>query len=141
MTHSLRTVFRFWTALLFVAVLVQVGLAGYGAFSADHHGSDHGTVTHKQFDHGFGPHIALGYLIFLGTVLLLLLALLARAGRRVVLQSLTLALLVLLAVVLALLGADHPVVGILHPIDALAIVGAAGALAYREWAGRSPRRP
>ena len=36
MTNSLRAVYRVWAMLLFVAVIVQVGAAGYGAFYAAH---------------------------------------------------------------------------------------------------------
>ena len=36
MTNVFRALYRFWAVLLFVAVIVQVGAAGYGAFSADH---------------------------------------------------------------------------------------------------------
>jgi hypothetical protein len=32
--EALRTIYRYWTALLFLAVLVQIGAAGYGAFNA-----------------------------------------------------------------------------------------------------------
>jgi len=127
--------------LLFLAVIVQVGAAGYGAFSADHKASDQNGLTSKQFDHGFGPHIALGYGIFLASLLLVLFALGARPGRRVVLESLTLALLVFVAIVLAIVGGGTPAVGILHPIDALLIVGLSGLLAHRAWTGLAKSNP
>jgi len=98
MTTAFRALYRYWAALLFLAVIVQVGAAGYGAFSADHKASDQNGLTSKQFDHGFGPHIALGYGIFLASLLLVLFALGARPGRRVVLEALTLALLVFVAI-------------------------------------------
>jgi hypothetical protein len=135
MTHAIRTLFRFWVGLLALAVVVQVGLAGYGAFSADHKASDHSSVTHKQFDHGFNPHIALGYLIFLATVVLLLLALIGRLGRRLVLQGLGAVVLVLLTIVLAIAGGSVPLVGVFHPLIAFAVVGLIGKLAHGEWAG------
>ena len=32
----LRAIFKYWSALIFVAVIVQIGAAGYGAFYAAH---------------------------------------------------------------------------------------------------------
>ena len=136
MSNAIRTLYRFWAGLLALAVVVQVGLAGYGAFAGDHKASDNGSVTHKQFDHGFNPHVALGYLIFLASIVLLLLALAGRVGRSLALQSLGLVLLVLLAIVFAIIGGDHPLVGVLHPIDAFAVLGLAGKIAHGQWAGR-----
>jgi len=92
-------------------------------------------VTHKQFDHGFGPHIALGYLLFLGSLLLFLFALAARLGRRRVLSVLGAPLLVLVAIVLAIAGGNVPAVGILHPIVGFLIVGLLGYLAHQAWTG------
>jgi len=141
MTTAFRALYRFWAALLFLAVIVQVGAAGYGAFSADHKADANDAVTHKQFDHGFGPHVALGYLIFLASLLLFLFALGARLGRRGVLPALALAALVFLAILLAVAGGSTPAVGILHPIDALLIVGLSGLLAHRAWTGRAVANP
>ncbi len=136
MSQLIRTLYRYWSGLLALAVVVQVGLAGYGAFAADHKASDNKVVTHDQFDHGFNAHVALGYLIFLGSIVLLLLALGGRAGKQVVLQSLAVALLVLLAIVLAIIGGDHPLVGVLHPIDAFLVVGLVAKVAHGQWRGR-----
>src|SRR5471030_2190169 len=74
MTNSLRAIYRFWAMLIFAAVIVQVALAGYGAFSAakkvgDGPNDTTPSLTNKQWDHGFGPHDALGYIIFLATIL------------------------------------------------------------------------
>ena len=127
MTGFARTAYKFWAAVVFVAVLVQIAAAGYGAFYADKHAN---ALSSKKFDHGFGLHIALGYILFLATLLLLLFALAARPGRTRVLQSLGLFLLVLLAIILALAGHSVPAVGALHPLDALAVVGLSGYLAH-----------
>ena len=136
MTNTFGAVYRFWTGILFVAVLAQVGAAGYGAFFAYEKAKSSDALTHKQFDHGFGLHIGLGYLLFIASVLLFLFALGARLGRRRVLSALAVALLVLLAIALALVGEKTPAVGVLHPIDALLIVGLTGYLAHSAW-----RRP
>jgi hypothetical protein len=128
MTNILRATYRFWAMLIFAAVIVQVALAGYGAFSAAKKvgdgPSDHTpTLTNKQWDHGFGPHDALGYLIFLASILLLLFALGAHLGRKRVLLALAMPLLVFVQIVLAIGGGSVPAVGALHPINALVIVG------------------
>jgi hypothetical protein len=133
MTNVLRAAYRYWAAVIFLAVLVQVGAAGYGAFNADKKANDTNALTHKAFDHGFNFHIGLGYLLFVGGVILFLLALGARLGRHRVLLALGLALLVLLAIVLAITGGKHPVVGILHPLDAFLVLGLSGYLAHAAW--------
>jgi hypothetical protein len=131
MTNSLRAVYRFWAMLIFAAVIVQVALAGFGAFSAAHKvGEDPKDIlTNKQWDHGFGAHDALGYLIFLASILLLLFALGGRLGRRRVLLALGVPLLVFLQIVLAVAGGNIPAIGALHPLNALVIVGFTAYLA------------
>src|SRR5437868_6945477 len=67
--------YRFWAGLLAVAVLVQIGLAGVGAFHASSKLEDKGdTLGEKSFSDWFGPHVGLGYLLFLASILLLILA-------------------------------------------------------------------
>jgi hypothetical protein len=136
MTSALQTAYRYWTAVVFLAVLVQVGAAGYGAFYADDKADRSNALTHKAFDHGFGLHSGLGYLLLVGSILLFLFALGGRVGRRNVLRALALSILVVVAIVLAVAGAHHPVVGIFHPVDAFLVVGLAGFLAHSAWAGR-----
>lgn len=138
MTNASRVVYRFWTAVVFLAVIVQVGAAGYGAFYAYHNSDKAKTLDHKQFDHGFGLHIGLGYLILIGSVLLVLFAVGGRLGRRLVMQAVGLPVLVLIAIVLAVAGESVPAIGVLHPIDALLIVGLSGSLAFQAWRERKP---
>jgi heme A synthase len=135
MTGFARAAYRFWAVIVFVAVLVQVGAAGYGAFYADKHAN---TLSSKKFDHGFGLHIALGYLLFVATLLLFIFALSARLGRKRVLRALVLLGLVLLAIVFALAGHSAPVIGALHPLDALAVVGLSAYLAHDARRTREP---
>jgi hypothetical protein len=132
--QALRTFHRFFIALLFLAIVVQIGAAGYGAFYAADK-SDPGPMTTKQFDHGFGLHSGLGYFIFLGTVLALLLALAARLGKRTVLLHLLLSVLLIVQIVLAWIGSGTPAVGALHPINAFLILGLTGSLAHQAWWG------
>ena len=133
MTKSLRVIHRYWVQVLFLAVIVQIGAAGYGAFYADTKlgNSNSSTITQKQFDHGFGVHMALGYLILLGSLLLFLMSLAARLGRRWVLLTLVLPLLLILQVALAIIGGSTPAVGIFHPLNALLILGYSGYLAHQ----------
>jgi heme A synthase len=143
MTNSMRAIYRFWAMLLFVAIIVQVALAGFGAFSAakkvgDGPNDTTPSLTNKQFDHGFGPHDALGYLIFLASILLLIFALASRFDRKRVLLALAMPLLVFVQIVLAVAGGSIPAIGALHPLNALIIVGFGGYLAReayrRTWA-------
>ena len=90
-------------------------------------------TKHAGFTDGFDFHNGFGYIIFLAAVILLVLALVARLGRRRVLMTLGLPLLVIVQIVLAWGGESAPVVGIFHPLVALLIAGFAGRLAYDVW--------
>lgn len=143
MTDALRTVYRYWMLLLFLAVVAQVGAAGYGAFYSasklsDQTGSDESKrISEKLFEHGFGFHTGFGYIIFLGSVILLLLALAARVGRPRIWWNLAVPVLVAIQIaIFAWGGTDHPVLGLLHGINALVIFSLVGWLAHRQW-GRS----
>jgi uncharacterized protein DUF6220 len=141
----LRTIYRYWIALLFLAVVVQITFAAYGGFYAAEKfgnlkGSDENKrISEKVFDHGFDLHTAFGYFIFLGAVVLLLLALGARLGKRRTLMSLAVPLLVALQIVLAWISYDTHGVGLLHGLNALVIFGLTGSMAGQAWWGT--RRP
>ena len=131
---ALGTVYRYWVALLVVAVLVQIGAAGYGAFYVAEKLDDEGSsLGHDGFEHGFDFHGGFGYLIFYGTVVLFLLALAARLGRRLVLLSLAAVALVIVQILLAWGGTSTAVVGIFHPLNALLVLGLLGHLAWGSW--------
>lgn len=57
--HGVKAAFRYLTSLLWVAVVVQVALAAFGAFDAVHK-SKHAPIAHKTIDNGFGPQVLLG---------------------------------------------------------------------------------
>ena len=140
----MRTVYRYWITLLFVAVIAQIAAAAYGGFYAaqtlgDQEGEDaQKLISEKAFDHGFAFHTAFGYLIFLGAVVLFLLALAARLGKRRILFA--------LAVPIAV-DPDRARVGErvrarswpLHRITALVIFGLTGYLTGQAW--RDTREP
>jgi hypothetical protein len=140
-----RTIYRYWAALLFLAVIVQIGAAAYGGFYAseklsDQTGSDETkSITEKVFDHGFGFHVGFGYIIFLGALVLLLLALAARLGKRRVLFALAVPVAVAVQIVLAWASESVSGIGFLHGINALVIFGLTGSLVGQAWWGT--RRP
>jgi hypothetical protein len=130
----LRTIHRYGAALVFVAVLVQIGAAGYGAFYAADK-SDPGPLSEHQFSHGFDFHDFFGYLIFIASVVLFLFAAGSRFERRRLLTNLVLPLLVIVQIVLAWAGESAAWVGIFHPIVAFLILGLSGRIAFEAWWG------
>jgi Family of unknown function (DUF6220) len=131
---AFQAVYRIWVTILTAAVVLQIFFAGYGAFDAASKLEDEGsTIDQDAFNSSFDPHIAFGYLIFLGTLVLLLLSFGAR-GKSRILRSLGVVLLVMLQIVLAWTGGGVPyVAGGLHPINAFVILGLLGSITYREW--------
>ncbi len=138
----MKTVYRLWITIIWVAVVAQIAAAGYGAFySAQKLGDQSGPdeqkmISEEVFDHGFAFHTGFGYLIFLGAVLLLLIALVARLGRRRLLWALSVPVLVALQIVLAWISEDVHAVGILHGLNALVVFGVTGYLTGEVWRER-----
>jgi hypothetical protein len=136
---ALRTIYRYWLTLVWLAVVVQITFAAYGGFYAadklgDQKGSDETKmISEKVYDHGFGLHNALGYLIFLGSVVLLLLALGARVGRRRILLSLAVVAAVALQIVLAWISEAVHGFGFLHGLNALVLFGLTGSMTGMAW--------
>jgi hypothetical protein len=131
---AFRAIYRFWVSLMALAVVVQIGFAGYGAFDTAHNVDGSGkTVDEDSFNDSFGPHIGFGYIIFLGAIVLLLLSFGAR-GKQRILRSLAALVLVMIQIVLAWTGGSAPyAAGVLHPINAFIILGLLGSITYREW--------
>jgi Mn2+/Fe2+ NRAMP family transporter len=120
-------VWRVLVALIAAACVVQIFLAGRGAFGV------HGAAKlddQKSFD----PHRALGEIIGLLAVLAFLAALIAWRNKRLIWLSLALAFM---AEVLQHLFAlpKHPWVAGLHALDGVAILGLAASLAHDAWRG------
>jgi hypothetical protein len=134
-----RTVYRYWITIIWLAVVAQIAGAAYGAFYAadklgDQKGSDETKmISEKAFDHGFGFHTGFGYLIFLGAVILLLIALAARLGKRRVLFALAVPIAVAVQIVLAWISEAVHGVGPLHGLTALIIFGLTGAMMGAAW--------
>jgi hypothetical protein len=125
-----RTAFRIVASLTSLAVVVQVGFAGYGAFNAIDK-ADHGhAITKKTIENGFDPHGLVGTIVLVLLLILLIVALVARAKIRVAALLFALGIVQLL---LALGGTHAAWVGFFHGVNALAIAGIAGSLAGNEW--------
>ena len=132
----MRDVFKYLTSIIFAAVVVQVALAGYGAFYAVDKADDNNSVSKDAIDHGFNAHAILGTLIVVVMLLLLIVALAGRLGSRWVKWSAALLLLGILQMVFGAIGASVPALGFLHTVNALAIYAAAGLMAHRAWTQR-----
>ena len=146
--QALRTIYRYWAAVVFLAVLAQISAAAYGGFySAEKLESQPGeeetrhVINEDTFDTGFDFHTGFGYLIFLGSILLFLLALGARLGRHRIWWNLALPVILAVQIVLAWAGYDVPFVGALHGLNALIIFSLSGMLAWSAWRLRAAPEP
>ena len=132
----MRQTFKVLTSLLFVAIVLQVGFAGVGAFNAiDKADKDH-TITKKQIENGFDPHGLFGTIVLL---LILLVAIVAGFGRFGSFYSrigLGLVVAGVLQVLFAWLATKSAGVGFLHGINALVIYAMSALLAHRAWTER-----
>ena len=62
----MNTLYKWWAGLLLVAVVLQIGFAGYGAFYvANKVDGDGKTIDVDGFTDGFGLHMGFGYLVWL----------------------------------------------------------------------------
>jgi hypothetical protein len=129
----MRTIYWAWSWVLLAAIVVQVGLAGYGAFYAAGKLDDEGsTIDEDVFMDGFGAHVALGYLILLAGLVFLVIGLIAGIGRwRLGMHGLIFGLLIL-QVLLAWFGFEAPVIGFFHPVNALVLFFLSGWVAWNE---------
>jgi hypothetical protein len=126
----MRTAFRVVATLASLSVIIQVGMAGYGAFNAVDKADDQGSVSKRAVENGFDPHGLVGTIVLVLLLLLLVVALVARHSVRIA------ALLFGLGIVQLLLawGASAAAwVGFFHGVNALALAGVAGSLAGNEW--------
>jgi uncharacterized membrane protein len=140
--NALRTIFRWWVLILLIAVVVQIGFAGIGAFDVADKATAGATLDEDSFYDSFTLHAILGTLTVLAGLLLFLLSLVARVGRRLVLHSLGIFVLLIVQMVLGWSGQELPeVLGFLHPVNALVILAALGLLYQRLPRGDMARAP
>ncbi len=137
----MRAVYRWWTGVVFAAVLVQIAFAGYGAFYVvDKVDDPPKSITSDGVDHGWTLH-QFGYIVILLGILLVPIAFAARVDRTRRRWSMVIAGLMILQFFLAILGWTWAPLGFLHPLNAIAIAAVTGILASREWKGRSEVAP
>jgi hypothetical protein len=126
----MRAIHRWLLTLFLAAVAVQFFLAGLGAFKAQH-GTEQGRIGDSQFADYFSPHRAFANVLEIIAILVLLAALVGRMGRRWILVSLSLPILVELQYVFA--GTGPTWFRALHVVNALVIAAIAGRSTGRAW--------
>jgi len=138
----MRAVYKVWAWIVFVAALLQVAFAGYGAFFVAN-AVDDNPVDQDKFDDGFGLHAGFGYLVILLGLIFLVIAFAARVGKPRIWRNLILAGLLILQLILAWVGFAVPAVGALHPVNAFLIVGLSGylAISFGRETAKKPERP
>lgn len=133
----MRTVYWFWSIVVLAMVVIQIGLAGYGAFYAAHKLEDEGSsITDKQFEDGFGIHMGFGYLIWLAVIVLLVIGVIAGVGKWRLGKHGVLALLLTLQILLAWFGGAVPAIGAFHPLNAFVILGLTISIVWDGWQRR-----
>jgi hypothetical protein len=118
---------RYVTSLFFVGVIVQFFLVGYGLFAMKHGA----TIDNAK---SLDAHRGLGWILSeFGAILMLILVLLAWPARRLLGLWILLAVLAFFQGVLASSGYHHWGLGMLHPVNALLLLGLSGRLAHYAW--------
>ncbi|HKS79028.1 MAG TPA: DUF6220 domain-containing protein [Gaiellaceae bacterium] len=118
---------RYVTSLFFLGVVVQFFLVGYGLFAMKHGAT---IDDAKSLD----PHRGLGWILSeFGSILMLILVLLARPARRLLGAWILLAVLAFFQAVLASSGYHHWGLGMFHPVNAIILLGLSGRLAHYAW--------
>jgi nicotinamide riboside transporter PnuC len=128
----MRTAFRSLTSVLFAAIVVQVGFAGYGAFDVIHK-AEKAPLSQKTIEDSFNAHGAVGTLIVLVMLALLIVSLVGRLGESYLKWSGGIFLLGILQFILGVASTSVPWLGFLHAVNALAIYAAVALLAHRVW--------
>lgn len=141
MLLAVRNGFRWLSAILFAAVVVQVALAAFGAFDAVHK-ADKVVISKKTIENGFNAHAALGTVIVIAMLVLLIVAVAGRVGPTQVRWAGGIFVLGVIQFALGVVSTSVPVVGLLHGLNALLIFSATGLLAHRTWTrGAAEARP
>jgi 4-amino-4-deoxy-L-arabinose transferase-like glycosyltransferase len=135
-----KVVYKWWATLVFAVVVVQIGLAGYGAFYVVSKTDNGGTVDEDTMSKGFDPHVAWGYLVVgLSMLIFLIIGLIAGVGRWRLGRHGLLFGLFILQVALAIGGYSAAAIGFFHPVNALVIFAVSGSLLYSVWRGELSR--
>ena len=119
------TVYRWTLATFLFAGVVQIFLAGLGAFK----------LLHGAGDSALDPHRTLGYALAGAAIVILIVTLIVRPGTRAIVGAVLLVLMtVVLQSLLAGLADDHVIFGALHATDGLFILAIPAYLYV--WSGR-----
>jgi len=132
MLPRMRTAFRWLTSALFVAIVVQVGFAGYGAFDVIHK-AEKAPISQKTIEDSFNAHGFLGTLIVLIMLVLFIVASAGGLGGSYVKWSGGIILLGIVQFILGTASLSVPPLGFLHAVNALVIYAAVAMLAHRAW--------
>lgn len=134
----MKTVYKWWAGLMLVAVVLQVGFAGYGAFFvAGKLDGDGKTVDEDAFMDGFGMHSGFGYIVWLLGLIFLVIGVAAGIGKWRLGRHGALFGLLTLQVLLAWFGFEVPAIGFFHPVNALLIFVLILWIVHDTW--RAPR--
>jgi hypothetical protein len=118
MVSGARWLFLALIGLYLAALLVQVFLAGMALFGADR---------------DFETHRSLGYLIHLTPIPLILVAVVARVGQRLLLWTGALFVVQAIQPLLPMLRADLPWAAALHPVLAVVLFWLGVTIALHAW--------
>lgn len=132
MLPHMRTAYRYLAATIFSLIVVQIGLAAYGAFD-EIHKSESAPVTKKAAEDAFGAHAVLGSVVVLLMIVLLILAAAGRMDTAKVRWAAIIAGLGVLQFILGAVSTSVPAIGFLHGLNAVAIFVTTGMLAHRTW--------
>ena len=121
---------RYVTSLFFLGVIVQFFLVGYGLFAMKHGA----TIDNAK---SLDSHRGLGWILATwGAPLMLILVLLAWPARRLLVAWIVLAVLAFFQAILASSGYHHWGLGMVHPVNAVILLGLSGRLAHYAWTTR-----
>ncbi len=114
--------YKWWAGLILLAVVLQVGFSGYGAFFvAGKLDGDGKTIDEDGFMDGFGIHAGFGYLVWLFGLAFLVIGIAAGIGKWRLGRHGALFGLLTLQVLLAWFGFEVAAIGFFHPVNALLI--------------------
>ena len=134
----MRALYWVWSMVVFAAIVVQIGFAGYGAFYvAGKLDGEGATIDEDTFMDGFGLHSGFGYLVILFGLIFVVIGLIAGVGKWRLGRQGLLFLLLFIQLWLAWIGFEVPFpVGFLHPINAFLILALSSWIAWDEWRRR-----
>jgi len=118
---------KYVTTVFLLGVIVQFFLVGYGLFAMKHGA----TIDNAK---SLDAHRGLGWILSeFGSVLMLILVLLAWPARRLLGMWILLAVLAFFQAILAASGYHHWGLGMFHPVNALILLGLSGHLVRYAW--------